>query len=272
MNRRGLLCAAVIGLFALSHTASADVLAEVKKAAVLKVGTETQFAPFDYIDSGEHVGFNVDLFAAVGKEMGVQIQWVALPWAGVLPGLEAAKFDIVAGPAIITKERLERYTFSVPIAEGTVALNKRASDTAIKKPEDIAGKAVGGGRGSNQLAQLKTFAATLTPPATVREYVGADEGMADLAAGRIVAYSASLPNAAAAAKARPDMFGLVLPAFGSKAYFGYVGRKDEASASLMQAVNDAIDKLKKDGRMAALQQKWFGTTFDMPAMAAASAI
>ena len=242
----------------------ADVLSDAKQAGVLKVGTETEFMPFDYIDAGAHVGFNVDFFAALGHDLGLKVEWVPLPWAGVLPGLEAGKFDIVAGPAIITKARLERYVFSAPIAEGTVALNKRASDTALREPADIAGKPVGGGRGSQQLAQLKILAASLTPPAIVHEYTGANEGMADLADGRIVAYSASLPNAAAAAKARPEVFAVVLPPFGTKSYFGYIGRKDAASASLMQAVDGEIHTMKQDGRMQALQKKWFGTTFDTP--------
>ena len=265
MNRRTLFSAVAAGLLALAPLAHADVLADVKAAGVMKVGTETEFAPFDYIDAGEHVGFNVDLFDAIGKQMGVKIQWVTLPWDGVLPGLETSKFDIVAGPAIITKARLERYVFSVPIAEGTVTLAKRASDKSLTKPADIAGKQVGSGRASNQLTQLKEYAATLSPAPTVREYSGANEGMADLANGRIVAYALSLPNAAAAAKKRPDIFAVVNPPFGQKAYFGYIGRKDPASASLMDAVDAAIDKMKADGSMATLQQKWFGTTFDMPA-------
>ena len=102
-----------------------DALMRVKQAGVIKVGTETAFAPFDFIDAGAHVGLNVDLFAEVAKELGVKLEWVALPWEGVLPGLEAKKFDMVAGPATITKERMERYTFSPPIAEATVALLKR---------------------------------------------------------------------------------------------------------------------------------------------------
>jgi polar amino acid transport system substrate-binding protein len=265
MIRRTLLSAIAFGLLAFAPAARADVLADVKAAGVLKVGTETEFAPFDFIDAGDHVGFNVDLFAEVGKILGVKIEWVTLPWDGVLPGLESAKFDMVAGPAIITKARLQHYVFSVPIAEGTVTLSKRANDTSIQKPSDIAGKQVGSGRASNQLAQLKDYAATLSPPPTVREYAGANEGMAEVANGRIVAYALSLPNAAAAAKKRPDIFATVMPPFGVKSYFGYIGRKDAASASLMQAVDDAIDKMKADGRMAALQQKWFGVTFDMPA-------
>ena len=89
-----------------------DALAKVKAAGVLKVGTETEFAPFDFIDAGAHVGLNVDLFDEIGKELGVKIEWVTLPWDGVLPGLEAGKFEYVAGPATITKARSEHYRFS----------------------------------------------------------------------------------------------------------------------------------------------------------------
>lgn len=244
--------------------ARADVLSDAKKAGELKVGTETEFAPFDFIDTGDHVGLNVDLFNEIGKELGVKITWVELPWDGVLPGLEGSKFDMVAGPAIITKARLERYVFSSPIAEATVTLVKKKGDESVKKPEDIAGKTVGGGRASSQLAQLKTFAATLSPAPTVREYGGSNEAMADLAAGRVVGISQSLPNAAYAAKRRPDTFEVVMPPFGQKVYFGYIFRKDPESASLVAAVNDAMAKMKADGRMAALQKKWFGIVFDTP--------
>ena len=48
-----------------------DDFAKVKAAGVMKVGTETEFAPFDYIDAGAHAGLNVDLFDEIGKELGV---------------------------------------------------------------------------------------------------------------------------------------------------------------------------------------------------------
>src|ERR1700733_25573 len=86
-----------------------DVLAKVKAAGVMKVGTETEFAPFDYIDAGAHAGLNVDLFDEIGKELGVKIEWVALPWDGGLPGLEARRFEMVAGPATLaTRHPLRR--------------------------------------------------------------------------------------------------------------------------------------------------------------------
>ena len=267
MDKRGMIKLAIgVALaFGLSGAAFADdVLAKVKAAGVMKVGTETEFAPFDYIDAGAHVGLNVDLFAEIGKELGVKIEWVALPWDGVLPGLEVGKFDMVAGPATITKARMEHYRFSPPIAEATVALMKRKGDASVTKPEDIGGKIVGAGKATSQLAQLKAFGDTLPGKVDAREYVGFNEAYADLAAGRIVAVGNSLPNIAFVAKQRPDTFEVVLPTFGAKSYFGFIGRKDADYAGLMDAVQGAMLKIKADGRMATIQKKWFGTTFDTP--------
>ena len=240
-----------------------DTLTRVKQAGVLKIGTETAFAPFDFIKDGDHVGLNVDLFKDIGKEMGVKIEWIALPWEGVLPGLEAGKFDMVGGPATITKARMERYRFSTPVADASIALLKRMGDKSIMKPADIAGKAVGGGKSSAQLAQLKAFAESLGK-ADVREYPGNNEAYADLAAGRISAVGNSIANIAYVAQQRPDTFEVVMPPFGAKSYFGYIGRKDADSAKLMDAVDAAILKMKKDGRLATLQKKWFGQAFETP--------
>lgn len=267
MNKRS-FCKFMVGAaLAISLSGGAyadDDLAKVKSAGVLKVGTETEFAPFDYIDAGAHAGLNVDLFDEIGKELGVKIEWVALPWDGVLPGLEAGKFDMVAGPATITKARMEHYRFTPPLAEATVALMKRKGDTTIVKPEDIGGKVVGEAKATSQLAQTKAFGDTLPGKIEIKEYVGFNEAYADLAAGRVVAVGNSLPNIAFVAKQRPDTFEVVLPTFGAKSYFGFIGRKDPEYASLMDAIDGAMLKIKKDGRMATIQKKWFGTTFDTP--------
>ena len=109
-----------------------DALTQMKANGVLRIGTETAFAPFDFIDpSGKHVGFNLDLFAALGKDLGVKVTYTLLPFEGLLPGLEARRFDLVGGPLTITKARMERYRFLPPVSEGTVALLKRRGDSSI---------------------------------------------------------------------------------------------------------------------------------------------
>ena len=148
-----------------------DTLAEIKKRGVLSTATEMQFPPFDISDNGTYKGLNRDLIDAVGKEMGLKVTYLDLPWTSVLPGLEAKKFDLCIAPVTITKERMKHYAFTVPIADATAALMKRADDKSIMKPEDIAGRTVGGQKGTSQVAQLKEFAAKLPKPVEVKEYV-----------------------------------------------------------------------------------------------------
>ena len=239
-----------------------DTLAEVKKRGVLSTATEMQFPPFDISDNGTYKGVDRELIDAVAKEMGVKASYLDLPWTSVLPGLEAKKFDLCIAPVTITKERMKHYAFTVPIADATAALMKRADDKSIMKPEDIAGKTVGGQKGTSQLAQLKAFAAKLPKPVEVKEYVDNNQSYADLAAGRIDASVNSLPNLAYAAKQRSDTFAVVTPPFGEPTYFSWVGRLEDKS--LMEAINAAIVKLDEDGTMARIQKEWFGQTVDLP--------
>jgi len=241
-----------------------DILAKVKAKGELTVGTELQFAPFDFIEDGKQAGMNKEIFAEIGKELGVKVTFLDLPWPSVLPGLEAGKFDMVAGPATITKARMERYRFTSPIANATVAILKKKGDASIAKPEDIAGKKVGSAKATAQLAQLQEFAKTLPTPPTIQEYIDFSQSYADLGAGRIVAVANSLPNIAYLAKQKPDVFEVVEPPFGAPVYFGYIGTKAEDSKSLLDAVDAVLVKMKHDGRLAALQKKWFGTEMSTP--------
>jgi len=244
--------------------AHADQLADVKKAGELVVGTELQFAPFDFTDNGKQKGLNAEVFEQLGKELGVKIKFLDLPWPSVLPGLEAKKFDVVAGPIIVTKARKERYHFVMPIAEATVALMVGAKDETVKKPEDISGKTVGAGKGSAQLEELKSFAATLPEKVTIREYVDNNQAYADLAAKRIVAVANSLPNISYVAAEKSNVYKVVMPPFGKKSYFAYLGRKDDDANSLIAALNAAMLKMHEDGRLASLQKKWLGAEMDVP--------
>ncbi len=252
------LCVASVGAHA------EDQLAKVKKAGELVVGTEMQFAPFDFLENGQQAGFNKDLFAAVGKELGVKVRFIDLPWPSVLPGLDAGKFDMVGGPLTMTQARAERYAFSLPVADATDALLKRTSDASIKTSADVAGKTIGAAKGTAQLDQLKAYVATLPKAPTIREYIDNNQAYSDLAAGRIVAVANAMTNIAYVAKQRPETFAVVTPPFGKMVYYAYCMRNDADSKPLLDAFNAALLKLQSDGSLAALQKKWLGTTMTVP--------
>ena len=129
----------------------------------------------------------------------------------------------------------------------------------------MAGKTVGGQKASAQLDQVKAYVAKLPGKVMVREYIDNNQAYADLAAGRIAAVGNSLPNNGYVAAKRPDTFALVQPTFGVKTYFAFIGLNDPDSKTLMDAVDSALVSMEKDGRMAAIQKKWFGTTMELPA-------
>jgi polar amino acid transport system substrate-binding protein len=259
-------CALVLGLcLLLSRPASADdVLAEAKKRGTIVVGTEFQYAPFEFLQGDKPIGFDVDLFNLIASDWGVQVKWVDLPWVSVLPGLEARKYDMVVAGTTRSKARLEHYDMTLPIGDATVALLKRKDNTAIVKPQDIAGKVVGGTKGSMQLQTLTDYAKTLPSGVEdVKVYIGSTNLYADVAAGRIAAASGSLPNLLYVAKNQPDVM-VVEPPFGPPAYLSWVTRKEPDSASLLEAVNAGIKKYNENGKIAELQQKWFGAEMKLP--------
>ncbi|MGO3346364.1 MAG: transporter substrate-binding domain-containing protein [Marinomonas sp.] len=257
-----------VALFSLATTivstsSLADTLDDVKAKGVLVIGTELQFAPFDFLVNGKHEGLNKDFFTEVGKELGVKVSYLDLPWPSVLPGLEAKKYDMVGGPVSITKTRLKRYDFSLAISDASVALLKKAGNNKIIKAEDIAGLTVGAGKGSSPAAQLDEFSQTLSTPAKIKLYIDNNQAYSEIMTGRVDAVANSLPNIAYIASQHKN-FEVVLPPFGQEAYSGYVFRKDEGSKSLKEAINKIMIKMENDGRMAIIQKKWFGVEMDLP--------
>lgn len=267
MNIQTTFKAAVFGLAALGLTAvaaKADQLADIKAAGKLVTATDMHYAPFDMLKDGVYQGMTKDLFDEVTKELGVEPVYQDLPWTSQLPGLEVKKFDMVIAPVTITPERLERYAFTLPIADATVGLIRAASNSDISKPEDIKGKTVGVQQGTAQFRQLQAFGEKLGG-VTVKEYGTTDEAYADLAAGRLDAVAGSFPNLAYLVSQRGETFALLQPAtFGEPKYFAWVARKDEDSASLVKAINDALLKMTDDGRVKAIQEKWIGTYTELP--------
>jgi polar amino acid transport system substrate-binding protein len=115
LTRRAMLKSAVVGAASAGVWASGaggaladDTLADVKKRGELVIATEMQFPPFDISDNGTYKGVDRDLIDEVGKELGVKVKYLDLPWTSILPGLEAKKFDICIAPVTITRERMQR--------------------------------------------------------------------------------------------------------------------------------------------------------------------
>lgn len=251
---------------------SADLLQRIKEAKVITVATEARYAPFEYVDNGKIVGYDVDLMNHIFEKSlpGVKVKQLDLPFQGILPGLDAGKFDFVVTAVTVNKQRVEHFAFTAPVAESTVALLKRADDSTIHAPADLNGKVVGSQAGSGQLQVLQSFDEALRADGKpgikeIKQYVAFDEAYADLASHRLDGVAQSLSNLGPLIKTRPGVFATLPEMLGPQTYFGWVGRKDADSASLVKLISDGIVEANRDGTMNALQQKWFGFTMAIPA-------
>lgn len=273
MNRRAVknLSLALATVLASSLVQAGDLLQRITEEKQITIATEARFAPFESVENGKIVGYGVDLMNYVLADLpGVKVKQLDLPFQGILPGLDTGKFDFVVTSVTVNKARFEQFAFTVPIAESTVALLKRGNDDSISSLSDLNGKVVGSQSGSGQLQILQAYDQKLKDAGqpglkAIRQYVSFDEAYADLALGRLDGVAQSLSNLGPLIKSRPGVFSTLSDMLGPQTYYGWVGRKDADSASLVKLFSDGIARANRDGTMKTLQEKWFGFTMDVPA-------
>ena len=273
MNRRAVktLSFALATLLVSSMAQAEDLLQRIKQEKQITIATEARFAPFESVENGKIVGYGVDLMNYVLKDLPeVKVKQLDLPFQGILPGLDTGKFDFVVTSVTVNKARFEQFAFTVPIAESTVALLKRDNDDSIKRLSDLNGKVVGSQTGSGQLQILQAYDQKLKDAGqpglkAIRQYVSFDEAYADLALGRLDGVAQSLSNLGPLIKSRPGVFTTLDDMLGPQTFYGWVGRKDADSASLVKLFSDGIARANRDGTMKALQEKWFGFSMTVPA-------
>lgn len=273
MNRRAVknLSLALATLLVSSLAQADDLLQRIQQEKQITIATEARFAPFESVENGKIVGYGVDLMNYVLADLpGVKVKQLDLPFQGILPGLDTGKFDFVVTSVTVNKARFQQFAFTVPIAESTVALLKRGNDDSIGSLSDLNGKVVGSQSGSGQLQILQAYDQKLKDAGqpglkAIRQYVSFDEAYADLALGRLDGVAQSLSNLGPLIKSRPGVFSTLSDMLGPQTYYGWVGRKDADSASLVKLFSDGIARANRDGTMKTLQEKWFGFTMDVPA-------
>jgi len=260
--------AAVVGL--LAPDSRAGLLDDIKKRKEIVIATEAGYAPFEYVEGGKIVGYHADILALVMKDLidqGVKINQLDLPFASLLAGLQAKKYDMIATALFGTEERAKRFAFTVPTAFGTTGIVTRADNAAITKPDDLDGKTVGAPQATKYLDQMKALSEEFKKKGgkgikEIKEYAsGFTEIYADIENGRIDAAPNGMPNLAVLLKQQPGKYKLA-GQVGDPTYFAWATRKEDQD--LLEYLNSQMLKLKKAGTFGELQKKWFGFTMDLP--------
>ena len=275
----------VIGLLAALATGAG---AQAKEWTRLRIATEGAFPPYNmHAPDGKLIGFEIDLAADLCRRMKVECEVVAQDWDGILPGLNAGKYDAIMAAMSITPKRMEVIAFSIPyvssptvfaVTKGTplaglpsdgarVDLSdapaaKAATDALRVK---LQGKTVGVQVSTIQADFLNTY---FKGAVEVRTYKTSDEFFLDLAAGRVDAVLAAAANIQAAMDS-PDGKDIAFagPLFGG----GPIGigsgiglRKSDPE--LKEMWDGAIKAAAADGTLGRLTLQWFKIDLTPPGL------
>jgi polar amino acid transport system substrate-binding protein len=265
VTRRALLRAGLAALV-LPGAASAASLKEIRSRGYMTVATEDDYAPFEFVEGGKPKGFHHDVVAELKKYAKFEIRQEILPWTGLLAAVSTGKYDTAITGAIVSQERLQVFNFAPPIAAATHYYIKRANDKRINSVKDLSGLTVGVQAGSVLLSRLPELAAMLKKTGgklgKVVEYTSYPEIYEDLANGRLDYAVNGIINATALVKERGKVFALGQPVSGAGFHAWPVPKGND---DLLGYLGEFIAHLRKTGKLAELQKKWFGTTFpDLP--------
>jgi len=229
-------------------------------ADTIRVGMSGGYFPFTFVKQDVLQGFEVDFMNAIGKETGDTIEFSTMAFSGLIGALEAGRLDTVANQITITPEREAKFVFTQPyVYDGAQVVTREGNDT-IKGVEDLRGKTVAVNLGSNFEELLRDL--PYANEITIKTYDSNIEQ--DTALGRVDAFVMDRVSSAQVIAESPLPLQLAGPPF-SEIRNALPFRNDEAGRALRDKVDAAISKLKADGTLKAISEKWLAADVTAPA-------
>lgn len=236
--------------------------AEAKDWSKVRIGTEGAYPPFNNMTAGgDLVGFDIDIAKALCEEMKVECEFVISDWDGIIPGLQAGKFDAIIASMSITDERKEKVDFTQKYynTPPAIAITKESKLTGVTD-EDLKGVALGAQSSSTH----SNYAEEKLPSTNLSLYPTAEEYKLDISSGRVEAVIDDVVVLsewlATEDGACCKLLGTLTPdpvINGEGA--GIAIRKDEGE--LKEMFNKAIEGILANGKYKEINDKYF--TFDV---------
>lgn len=244
---------------------SAKVPASIKADGKLLIAADASYAPNEYTleDSEEIIGMDVDLGKAIGKTLGLEVEFVNTSFDGILAGIQAGRYEAGMSSFTDTKEREGTVDFVTYLEAGTSTMVRKCNPKNIKSTEDLCGKKVGAENGTVQLDQLtkedaegsvvKACKDAKKQPPEAKGFPKQTDVNAALQSGRIDAYLADSPVVDYALKKTGDAFEKAGEDTDSAPY-GIALPK--TAAGMKEAVQGAVQKLMDDGTYKKILDNW----------------
>ena len=253
ISRRKMMAVIGAGLMvgAVASVATAQTVEDIKSAGTVKIGMLVDFPPFGIMNTNNQPdGYDADVAKLLGQEWGVKVQIVPVTGPNRIPYLQSNQVDLLVASLGITEERAKSVDFSTPYAGISIGVFG-ATDIAVAKPEDLSGKSIGVARASTQDTAVTKIA---PKDAKIQRFDDDSSAVQALLSGQVELIGVSNVVAAQIEKAAPGRFNQKLQL--SQQVQGIAVRK--GSTELLAAVNAFVDKVKANGDLSKIHEKWLG--------------
>ncbi|MEX0302631.1 MAG: transporter substrate-binding domain-containing protein [Leisingera sp.] len=238
--------------------AAASVCATAALAGdtVVRMGTEGYYPPFNFFDSAGRIkGFDIDIGNALCERMEVKCEWVTTDWDGIIPALNADKFDTIIASMSITDERSKIVSFSNPYYFNGirfVAAEGHGLENAL--PADLKGLVIGTQSATGEVDILEDY----FPDSELKLYPKLDDALLDLETGRVDLVLASQFVLGDWLKTEEGgCCGFVGEAFLPDFAKGTGVAVRQADTNLRDALNAALEEIVADGTYDRIRGEYF---------------
>lgn len=220
----------------------------------ITVGTTAQTYPNSFKDAdGNLTGFDIELTEAIAKELGYKVDWEIIgDVPGLLSAVDSGKIDTVANAITILPERKEKYDFSTIVGYYAAEIAVK-NDSNYKSVSDLEGKTVSATLGSSNISLLENY----NPNVTIKTYDDRSAVFTDANNGTVD----GVLNQKQFLQQTIEKQGLDLRIIDEVVGWNesaYPFAKTDDGKNLKEQFNDAITKLKDDGTLTKISEKYYG--------------
>ncbi|MEU5726896.1 ABC transporter substrate-binding protein [Micromonospora sp. NPDC047738] len=247
-----------------SVTAAADsalaakVPDAIKADGVIKVGTDSTYAPAEFLDNDGKtvIGFDVELFNAVAQKLGLKAEYESAPFDSILPGVDSGKYEVGVSSFTINAERLKSVNMVSYFSAGTQWATKKGNPGGVD-PDNACGKKIAVQTGTVQVDDITARSKKCTdagkPAITVDQYQAQSDATAAVVSGKDEAMLADSPVGAYAVKQSNGQLELLGDIYESAPY-GYAVKKDQQAFA--EVLKEAVQAVITDGSYKTALEKW----------------
>lgn len=219
---------------------------------VLSVGSCLDYPPFESVEAGQEVGFDVDMVEEIASRLGVTVEWVRADFDTIFTAVAGGQFDMVAAASTITEEREQTVDFSDPYFNSRQALVVNSEETPdLTSYEQLQpGDVVGVQKGTTGAAWARQ---NLPDGVEIQTFTSATDGLRALEGGAMTAFVADEPFVAEATADLPSL--AVVQGIDTDEKYGFAFSPE--NPELRDAVNIVLAEMIADGTYAAIYDRWF---------------